>query len=357
MALDWPSLQIEYDKALEALSETDIAREARVTLQKRTSLLENLLGSYKELQEISDEIKTFEVELAESSKSGDEEMVTLYSEELETAKANKKEISDNLVDLISPPDERDAKPAFVEIRSGAGGQEASLFVADLYRMYNLYAQENGWQSSISSSNPTDVGGFRELVMYIKGKGVFAQFKHEAGVHRVQRVPSTDGAGRIHTSTATVAVMPEASEVDVDIKESDLRIDTFRASGAGGQHVNTTDSAVRMTHIPTGVVVSCQDERSQIKNRAKALKVLRARIYDAEQERLSQERSSARKEQVGKGDRCEKIRTYNFPQNRITDHRIGLTLKKLDLVMNGDLKDVIGALMQHEREERTKGVSI
>jgi peptide chain release factor 1 len=246
---------------------------------------------------------------------------------------------------------------FLEIRSGTGGQEAALFAADLLRMYTAYALAHGWKTSLVSASPTDLGGYREIVLEIKGKGLYGRLKYESGVHRVQRVPETETGGRVHTSTATVAVLPEAKEVDVQINQSDLRIDTYRASGAGGQHVNTTDSAIRITHIPTGVVVACQDERSQHKNRTQAMKILQSRILSAEQEKQDQEESRMRKEQVGGAKRSEKVRTYNFPQNRVTDHQVSVTLKKLDQVMQGQLDEIIEALQDKEREERRKKSSI
>ena len=350
--IDWPALKEEHAKITDQLAETSIARETRIKLQKRATHIGRLLSLHDEMKEVELSICECEhgVEL-------NDDLRGLYLEELEIAQTRCEEFRKEFEDILSPPDICDKKPAFLELRAGAGGQEASLFVTDLFKMYSVYAQNMGWTVSIASASPTEVGGYRELVLYVKGKGVFAHFKFEAGVHRVQRIPTTESAGRIHTSTVTVAVMPEASDVDISVDPSDLRIDTFRASGAGGQHVNTTDSAVRITHIPTGVVVNCQDERSQLKNRDKAMKVLRARLYEAERERLAKERSSTRKEQVGTGDRAEKIRTYNFPQNRVTDHRIGLTLKKLDFVMQGNMDCIIDPLMEAEREQRTKNVEV
>lgn len=360
MAIDWALLEREYDEVLEKLSDPKLAREPRVELQKRSSQLDGLLSRYRELLALNSEITELKAGVEDCAKSADScsaEMRLLYQEELAGAEKRHAEVAQQIQDLVAPPDERDSRPAFLEIRAGAGGQEASLFVADLCRMYTLYAQHHGWHCSVDSASTTEVGGYRELVLYVSGKNVFSHFKYEAGVHRVQRVPKTETAGRIHTSTVTVAVMPEVEEVDLEIKPSDLRIDTYRSSGAGGQHVNTTDSAVRITHIPTGVVVACQAERSQIKNRAMAMKMLRARLYEAERERVERERSTVRKQQVGTGERSEKIRTYNFPQNRITDHRINLTLKKLDMVMEGDLDDVIEPLRQAEREERISKANV
>ena len=252
-----------------------------------------------------------------------------------------------------PADPLDDRSVYLEIRAGTGGQEAALFAGDLLRMYTNYALKRGWRVSIEDSSSTDLGGYKEVVVHIAGPGVYGDLKHESGVHRVQRVPATEGSGRIHTSTATVAVLPEADDVDVTINPSDLRFDTYRSGGAGGQHVNKTDSAVRITHIPSGLVVACQDERSQHKNRAKALKVLQSRLLAAQTAQQNQEMSEKRREQVGTGERAEKVRTYNFPQNRITDHQVDLTLKNLDVVIEGELDPIIQALREKERADRRK----
>jgi peptide chain release factor 1 len=280
-------------------------------------------------------------------------MADLFKQELHDLGLQRLEKERALEDFMIPRDEHDERSVFIEIRAGAGGQEAALFAADLLRMYTNYAIKKGWGTSIVEQSFTDIGGIRDVTLHVVGKDVYGFMKFEAGVHRVQRVPKTETAGRVHTSTATVAVLPEAEEVDVTINPADLRIDVFRASGAGGQHVNTTDSAVRITHIPSGVVVSCQDERSQHKNKAQAMKVLQSRLLSFEKERHAAEIGKLRKDMVGGGTRSEKVRTYNFPQNRVTDHRVDLTLKKLDYVIEGDLDEIVEALRSLDREERRK----
>lgn len=280
----------------------------------------------------------------------DEEMLALYEEELPQLEQRLAEQYEALKLLLIPEDPLDSKNIIVEIRAGTGGDEAALFAGDLYRMYQRYAEKQGWKLEILSVSEQEQGGFKEVICNIKGKGVYGLMRYESGTHRVQRIPVTESQGRIHTSAATVAVLPEAEEMDVDIQESDLRIDTYRASGAGGQHVNTTDSAVRITHLPSGLVVQCQDERSQIKNRAKAMKMLSSRLLAHYAEEAERERATERKTQVGTGDRSGRIRTYNFPQNRLTDHRINLTLYKLELVMQGELDEVIQALRLTSIEE-------
>ncbi len=275
----------------------------------------------------------------------DPEMRELATEEMAAARARLPELEAGLQVAMLPRDAADTKNAILEVRAGTGGDEAALFAADLLRMYQRYAEINGWKFELMDVSESDLGGIRDAVASVTGRGVFAKLKFESGVHRVQRVPETESQGRIHTSAATVAVLPEAEEIDVDVDPSDLRVDTYRAQGAGGQHVNKTDSAIRITHLPTGVVVQCQDNKSQHKNRAQAMKVLRARLYDAERQKAEGERASARKEQVGSGDRSERIRTYNFPQGRVTDHRINLTLYKLEKMMSGEAVDeVVDALI-------------
>jgi peptide chain release factor 1 len=283
----------------------------------------------------------------------DPELAELARSELPELTARREALAAEIRTLLRPKDPNDAKDAILEIRAGAGGDEAALFAAELFRMYLRYAESRGWKVESLSESTTGSGGLKEAIAGVSGKDVYGRLKHERGVHRVQRVPATEGAGRIHTSTVTVAIMPEAEEVDIAINPADLRIDVFRASGPGGQSVNTTDSAVRVTHIPTGVVVSCQDEKSQLKNKNKALKVLRARLLEAERERLAAERASERRSQVGTGDRSEKIRTYNFPQSRITDHRAGVTVHQLDRVMEGNLDALLDAVAASLAGERPR----
>lgn len=287
----------------------------------------------------------------------DKDMRALADEEVGSLKEEVEEQEHALALLLLPKDSADARPAILEIRAGTGGDEAALFAGDLFRMYQRYAEERGWRVEVISASDGEVGGFKEIIANIAGQGVFAKLKFESGVHRVQRVPATEAGGRIHTSAATVAVLPEPEEVDIHIDEKDLRIDVFRSSGPGGQSVNTTDSAVRITHLPTGLVVSQQDEKSQHKNKAKALKVLRARLFELEREKKDRERADARRSQVGSGDRSERIRTYNFPQGRVTDHRINLTLHKLDQVLQGEaLPELIDALITEDQAAKLAAMS-
>ncbi len=283
----------------------------------------------------------------------DPELEALAKEELEELKNKFQTSEEKIRELLIPQDPNDHKNAIVEIRAGTGGEEAALFAADLFRMYSYYAEKKGWQIQVLSANETELGGYKEIVFLLTGDDVYGHMRFESGVHRVQRIPVTESNGRIHTSAVTVAVLPEAEDIDIDIDEKDLRIDVYRSTGHGGQSVNTTDSAVRITHIPTGIVVTCQDEKSQIKNKAKALKVLRSRLLDAEISRQEQEIARSRKAQVGTGDRSAKIRTYNFPQSRVTDHRINLTSYDLESFMNGEIDDFIQALRLAWRNEKVK----
>ena len=326
-----------------------------VSMSKEFSELDPIVVSIGRLRDARNEAG----DLAEliANPETDAEMKTMAQEEFQELTVRIPELEKNLQIMLLPRDLADDKNAILEVRAGTGGDEAALFAADLLRMYQRYADKHRWKFEIMSSSDTGIGGIKEASAEISGKGVFARLKYESGVHRVQRVPETESGGRIHTSAATVAVLPEAEEVDVEIKDSDLRIDTYRAQGAGGQHVNTTDSAVRITHLPTGIVVQQQDEKSQHKNRAKALKILRARIYDAEREAQAHARAQDRRNQVGSGDRSERIRTYNFPQGRVSDHRINLTLHKLERVLEGEtLDEIIDALTAEDQAQKLAEVT-
>ena len=322
-------------------------------LSKEHSYLAPAIEKSKEYFKLLNDIKNLE----ELKNSDDKEMRELAIDEYAQALAAKEKMDSEIKLLLIPPDPHEDKNIIVEIRAGTGGDEAGLFVGDLFRAYTRFAESNGWKYEVVDSNPTGIGGFKEIVFTLEGSKVWKYFKFERGIHRVQRVPETEASGRVHTSAVSVAVLPEAEEVDLEIKPEDLRIDTYRASGAGGQHVNKTDSAIRITYLPTGLVVACQDERSQIKNRAKAMKVLRAKLYEQRVLEQEQKLSSERKLQVGTGDRSEKIRTYNFPQNRITDHRIGFSVYNITEVMNGDLRELIEKLISCDNEEKLKGENI
>ncbi len=315
-------------------------------IAREHSNLEELIEPYKSLKGTLEEIEENEALLNEP----DPEMKAMVRDELESLREKVREIEHALKLLLMPKDPNDDKDVILEIRAGTGGEEAGLFAADLFRMYTRYAEGKGWNIEILSVNETGIGGFKEVIAGIKGKGAYSRFKFESGVHRVQRVPETEASGRIHTSAVTVAVLPEAEEVDVHIEPTDLRIDTYRASGAGGQHVNKTESAVRITHIPTGIVVSCQDEKSQHKNKAKGMRVLRSRILRKYQEDHDEAIASQRRSQVGTGDRSERIRTYNYPQGRVTDHRINLTLHKLPQILEGNIDDLIDELTTRSHAE-------
>ncbi len=311
--------------------------------------LEPLVTLYETYQRVERELESTRAMLEEDDL--DAELAQLAREELAELEAERERLLEQMKLHLLPRDPNDEKDVIMEIRAGAGGEEAALFAADLFRMYARYAESKGWKVEVISANETGIGGFKEIVFAVKGKGAYSRLKYESGVHRVQRVPVTESSGRIHTSTATVAVLPEMDEIEVEINPSDLRIDVFRASGHGGQHVNTTDSAVRITHIPTGIVVTSQDERSQHQNKQRALRVLRARLYELERRKRAEEIGETRRSQIGTGERSEKIRTYNFPQNRVTDHRIGLTLYRLDQVLEGDLDEFIDELATTEQARK------
>ncbi|MCX5925023.1 MAG: peptide chain release factor 1 [Candidatus Dependentiae bacterium] len=350
MVNHWDAIEKRHALLVNTVMDTTLDRNKRSALQKELSQLTIILDKKKEVDAANKAIADMHVQMSTES---DSELKELFELELEDFVLKRDLANKRLDELMIAPDEHGDRSVFLEIRAGTGGQEAALFAGNLMTMYTNYALKHHWKVTTESESFTDLGGYREVVIHIKGNGVFSHLKYESGVHRVQRVPATETSGRVHTSTATVAVLPEAEEVDVDIKPSDLRIDVYRASGAGGQHVNTTDSAVRITHIPTGVVVTCQDERSQHKNKAKAMKVLQSRILAAQMEKEHLEMAKQRKDQVGTGQRAEKVRTYNFPQNRVTDHQVDLTLKKLDMVMAGDLDEIIDALRVQDYEMRKK----
>lgn len=345
------------EKKFEEINEKLCDPQVVSDIEQYTSLMKEIKNltpvvekfrEYKKLKESYDEAKML---LDEGGLEKDfREMV---QQEYEEAGENMERAEQELKVLLLPKDPNDDRNVIVEIRGGAGGEEAALFAGTLFRMYSMYAETKGWKPEILSSNPTELGGFKEVSFMIEGEGAYSRFKFESGVHRVQRVPETESQGRIHTSTVTVAVLPEAQEVDVEINPADLQIDTYRSGGAGGQHVNKTESAIRITHIPTGTVVECQDERSQYKNKDRAMKILRSRILEAEQEKQNAEIAGARRLQVGTGDRSERIRTYNYPQGRVSDHRIGLTLYRLEAILNGDLDELIDALITAETAEKLK----
>lgn len=348
------SLEEKYDAIGEKLSDPEILSDQKEfqKLAKAHAGMTEIVSIFREYKGVLNGIAEAKAMLEEKLDPDFKEMVKMELDELQDKKP---EFEQRLKILLLPKDPNDDKNVIMEIRGGAGGDEAALFAWDLYRMYTRYAETKGWRTEILSSNETDIKGFKEVSFLIEGNGAYSQLKFESGVHRVQRIPSTESGGRIHTSTATVAVLPEAEEVDVEIHNNDLRIDVFCSSGPGGQSVNTTQSAVRITHIPTGIAVSCQDEKSQHKNKDKAMRVLRARLLEIAQQEQQSKMAGDRKSQVGTGDRSERIRTYNFPQGRVTDHRIGLTLHKLESVLEGDLEEIITALITTEQSEKLKEV--
>ena len=334
---------IHYEELMLMLGDPDVTQDTKrfTRLMKEQADLAPIVEAYKQYKQAKQDV---EDSLAMLEEESDEDLREMAKEELSDAKKRIEELEHELKILLLPKDPNDEKNIILEIRAGAGGDEAALFAAELYRMYSNYADSQRWKVEIVSLNENGIGGFKEVVAMVTGKGAYSKLKYESGVHRVQRVPETESGGRIHTSTATVAIMPEVEEVEVELDMNDCKFDVFRASGNGGQCVNTTDSAVRLTHIPTGIVISCQDEKSQLKNKDKALKVLRARLYELERAKAHDAEAEERRSQIGTGDRSEKIRTYNYPQGRVTDHRIKLTLHKLDSIINGDLNEVIDSLI-------------
>ncbi|MBM3564856.1 MAG: peptide chain release factor 1 [Alphaproteobacteria bacterium] len=337
-----------HDELAHLMSAGDAGRDF-ARLAKEYAELGPVVRAIGELRKLRGDLAGAESLMKDSAAGAD--MRALAESEYFELKNRVPEMEKRVQLLLLPKDEADEKSAILEVRAGTGGEEAALFAADLFRMYQRYAESRGWRFQVMEMSDTGLGGFKEAIAEIAGAGVFARLKYESGVHRVQRVPVTEGSGRIHTSAATVAVLPEAEEVDIKIEDKDLRIDTFRSQGAGGQHVNTTDSAVRVTHLPSGLQVACQEEKSQHKNKAKAMKLLRSRLYEFERERRDSERAQTRRDQVGSGDRSERIRTYNFPQGRVTDHRINITLHKLDRVLDGDLDDLIEPLIAEDQAAR------
>ncbi|MGP7817026.1 peptide chain release factor 1 [Niallia sp. 01092] len=349
------AVEDRYDKLNELLSDPEIVNDTKKLrdYSKEQSDIQETVEAYREYKEVKEQHKEAKSMLEEKL---DAEMREMVKEELDETASRIEELEARLKILLIPKDPNDDKNVIMEVRGAAGGDEAALFAGDLFRMYSRFAEAQGWKIEIIDASSTGVGGYKEIIFMINGKGAYSKMKFENGAHRVQRVPETESGGRIHTSTATVACLPEAEEVEIEIHEKDIRVDTFASSGPGGQSVNTTMSAVRLTHLPTGTVVSCQDEKSQIKNKEKAMKVLRARVYDKFQQEAQAEYDQQRKSAVGTGDRSERIRTYNFPQNRVTDHRIGLTIQKLDQILQGKMDDVIDALIFEEQSSRLESAS-
>lgn len=341
-----------YSELSQRLYEPSVAAdpEQYQKTMKELKSIEEIVLTYREYKQA---VKSQDESIEILEESGDSDLKELAQLELDEAKQNIEELSEKLKILLLPKDPNDERNVIVEIRGGAGGEESALFSAVLFRMYSMYAEKKGYKVEIVNANETELGGYKEISFMIEGEGAYSRFKYESGVHRVQRVPETESQGRVHTSTITVAVLPEAEDVELEIDPKDLKIDTFRSSGAGGQHINKTSSAIRITHLPTGTVVECQDERSQYKNKDKALKVLKSRLLKEKQDKQASEIAANRKSQVGTGDRSERIRTYNYPQGRLTDHRIGLTLYKLEDILNGNLDEVIDALVTADRAEKLK----
>ncbi|MDI6878141.1 MAG: peptide chain release factor 1 [Desulfitobacteriaceae bacterium] len=348
-------IERKYDELSQLLSDPEVIADqgAWQKYAKSQAGLTEIVEAFREYKDTEQELTETQAMLSEKL---DPDFKEMAEEEQKALQLRKADLEERLKILLLPKDPNDEKNVIMEIRAGTGGEEAALFAGDLYKMYSRYAEKQGWHIELLSASYTDIGGFKEIIFLIEGQGAFSKLKFESGAHRVQRVPATESGGRIHTSAATVAVLPEAEEVDVNINPNDVRLDIFCSSGPGGQSVNTTQSAVRVTHIPTGIVVSCQDEKSQLKNKDKAMRVLRARVLEKAQEEQMGEVASVRRSQVGSGDRSERIRTYNFPQGRVTDHRIGLTLHRLETVLLGDLEEIINALITSDQAERLKSES-
>jgi len=341
-----------YEELMAQLAKPEVLADPQQfqRLARAQADLEDVVAKYREYRGIEREIQDVRALLEDGS---DPEIREMAEEELRRLQPLRDKVEEELRALLLPKDPMDAKDVIVEIRAGTGGEEAALFAGDLYRMYTRYAERNGWKTELMSSNPTGIGGFKEVIFAVQGRGAYSKLKYESGIHRVQRVPVTESSGRIHTSAATVAVMPEVDEVDVEINPDDLRIDTFRASSPGGQHMQKNETAVRIIHIPTGTVVACQDERSQVQNREKAMRMLRAVLYEQRKREQEAQQREMRRSQIRSGDRSEKIRTYNFPQGRVTDHRIGLTLYRLESILDGDIEEIIQALAAADQAERLK----
>ena len=343
-------LKDKYTELSEKISDPEILSDSHKLqkLMKEQAQIEPIVLKYSEYKDVGSQLEDSKEMLNEKLDDDFKEMV---KEEIKNLTAKEEELIQEIKILLLPKDPNDDKDVIVEIRAGVGGEEAGLFAGDLLRMYLRYAERQGWKTEFITVNQQGIGGYKEVIFSIKGKGAYSKLKYESGVHRVQRVPNTESSGRIHTSSATVAVLPEVDDIDIEIDPNDVRVDVFRSSGNGGQCVNTTDSAVRLTHIPTGIVISCQDEKSQLKNKDKAFKVLKARLYDKYQREQNAELAKTRKSQIGTGDRSERIRTYNYPQGRVTDHRIGMTLYKLDSFMDGDISEMLDALLTSDQTEK------